>query len=260
MPMHTEVSPYVAVESGFRAYLLNKYESSEVGAIMAFTSEALPGFMRQLDNAFSSLYTISDKSQVNDYIHAISTNVILKNDDAQQPDIRYSDVLREYRRYLSSKFHPEYTKVIDPRQVPGENEDNNDEQFEPEPEHDQMDRGQELLYEGEITTRNVKLRRRSQELRRRCIEYFKDRHGGQVVCECCGFNFSKAYGTTGEGYIEVHHLEPISTTGGIHPVDYQTKLVPLCSNCHSMIHRRPGGGVYDLEGLKEIYQGLRYDD
>ncbi len=45
------------------------------------------------------------------------------------------------------------------------------------------------------------------------------------------------YGNIGEGYIEVHHLNPISQTEGSHKVDPTTDLVPLCANCHAMIHR-----------------------
>ena len=41
--------------------------------------------------------------------------------------------------------------------------------------------------------------------RRKAIEY----HG--LTCNICGFNFEKVYGGRGSGYIEVHHIRPIST-------------------------------------------------
>jgi predicted HNH restriction endonuclease len=40
----------------------------------------------------------------------------------------------------------------------------------------------------------------------------------------------------GEGFIEIHHLEKIST-GGRRRINPQTDLLPVCSNCHSMLHR-----------------------
>lgn len=58
----------------------------------------------------------------------------------------------------------------------------------------------------------------------------------------CGFNFKEIYGSYGDGFIEIHHIKPI--------VDYEDKdqkqtiteaienVVPLCSNCHRMIHRK----------------------
>ena len=36
------------------------------------------------------------------------------------------------------------------------------------------------------------------------------------------------------------HLYPISQTDGEHTIDPATELVPLCANCHAMIHRLKG--------------------
>jgi predicted HNH restriction endonuclease len=65
---------------------------------------------------------------------------------------------------------------------------------------------------------------------------------GVISCDCCEFNFEKFYGKEiGTGYIEIHHLKPI--------FKYQQQelkkfineamknLIPVCSNCHRMIHR-----------------------
>jgi 5-methylcytosine-specific restriction protein A len=108
---------------------------------------------------------------------------------------------------------------------------------------------------------HVTPRERSKELREACIEHFKKLHGGHLVCECCGFDFSLAYKDIGEGYIEIHHRFPFSKTEGEHEVDPITDLVPLCSNCHSMIHRVGGQGeCMSVEELKEKYFiGKRYN-
>ncbi len=59
---------------------------------------------------------------------------------------------------------------------------------------------------------------------------------GSLACEVCGFDFEKAYGELGVGYIEVHHTKPVHTlTPGT-----KTKLADLallCANCHRMAHR-----------------------
>ena len=60
------------------------------------------------------------------------------------------------------------------------------------------------------------------------------------------------YGQLGEGVIEVHHLNPIHLFDDMHPVDYKTDLIPLCPNCHTIIHKLADPG--DLEGLKKIVE------
>ncbi|MBQ2616675.1 MAG: HNH endonuclease [Synergistaceae bacterium] len=59
--------------------------------------------------------------------------------------------------------------------------------------------------------------------------------GKQLKCEVCGFDFEKAYGKLGAGYIEVHHKKPVSE--GVRMTDLNNDLAMLCSNCHRMIHR-----------------------
>jgi 5-methylcytosine-specific restriction enzyme A len=59
-------------------------------------------------------------------------------------------------------------------------------------------------------------------------------HGS--VCAACGFNFGKVYGDLADGYIEVHHIESLALSGPVR-IDPATDLVPLCSNCHSVVHR-----------------------
>jgi 5-methylcytosine-specific restriction protein A len=59
-------------------------------------------------------------------------------------------------------------------------------------------------------------------------------HG--AFCQVCGFDFKEAYGPFGHGYIEVHHIVPVSEMGQGYAVNPVTDLIPLCANCHSMIH------------------------
>ena len=72
------------------------------------------------------------------------------------------------------------------------------------------------------------------------------------TCKCCGFDFVKKYGEVGKNFIEVHHVVPLaSRTERIVP-DVKNDLVCLCPNCHRMIHRKKGGGVYKLPELQKI--------
>ena len=64
-----------------------------------------------------------------------------------------------------------------------------------------------------------------------CIE----RHGHS--CAVCGFDFARVYGTLGEGFIHVHHVVPIGKIGERYQIDPMADLIPVCPNCHAMIHR-----------------------
>ena len=101
-------------------------------------------------------------------------------------------------------------------------------------------------------TKEMEVIRRNPQLRQQCISLY----GYQ--CQCCGMDFAEMYGETlGENFIEVHHLKPISTfeTDGI-PEDFVENLVPLCSNCHSMIHHIEQS-EHPLRELREAYKGTK---
>jgi len=85
--------------------------------------------------------------------------------------------------------------------------------------------------------------------RRRAIEI----HG--AICASCGFDFEKVYGERGRGYIEIHHNKPLSTLDNEQIIDPVTDLIPVCSNCHRMIHRRKDD-VLSIEELKRILKNI----
>ncbi|WP_244906736.1 HNH endonuclease [Neobacillus soli] len=74
-------------------------------------------------------------------------------------------------------------------------------------------------------------------------------HG--LNCAGCGFNFEKVYGERGKDFIEIHHIKPLSTIQEEVVINPETDLVPVCSNCHRMIHRRKDD-VLTIEELKSI--------
>lgn len=56
-----------------------------------------------------------------------------------------------------------------------------------------------------------------------------------VVCDLC---FEERYGSRGKDFIHVHHVEPLGSTG-LTVTNAEKDLVPVCPNCHSMLHREP---------------------
>ena len=62
-------------------------------------------------------------------------------------------------------------------------------------------------------------------------------HG--LECAACGFNFQEFYGDWGKGFIEVHHIQPLSENKGRETeTNPETDLAVLCANCHRMVHRK----------------------
>lgn len=86
---------------------------------------------------------------------------------------------------------------------------------------------------------------RKPELREEAIRI----HG--YDCAVCGFNFEEHYGIRGKEYIEVHHTKPLSSFDGEMEVHPDTDMVCLCSNCHSMIHRKRNA-ILTVEDLRKI--------
>lgn len=62
------------------------------------------------------------------------------------------------------------------------------------------------------------------------------KHG--VTCSVCGFDFKQKYGEIGDGFIHVHHVVPVSKLGPGYVIDPENDLVPVCPNCHAMLHRK----------------------
>ncbi|MHB1689857.1 MAG: HNH endonuclease [Thiomonas sp.] len=109
--------------------------------------------------------------------------------------------------------------------------------------------GETALVEGQQTQRWTTTYERNPQLRADAIRL----HG--VVCMGCGFNFETKYGAIGSGFIEVHHTKPISSFGGAVPVNPSSDLVVLCSNCHSIVHRKRPSPL-SLEALRASVRSL----
>jgi putative restriction endonuclease len=76
---------------------------------------------------------------------------------------------------------------------------------------------------------------RSARLRAEAKSHWRNRRG-RLTCHVCGFDFVERYGELGEDFIEMHHEVPVSQ--GIRTNSVES-LIPLCANCHRMLHRDP---------------------
>lgn len=98
--------------------------------------------------------------------------------------------------------------------------------------------------EGERTTVLVNRYERDRNARDKCIQH----HG--TTCCACGFDFQAKYGDLGKGFIHVHHIVPLSQIGEDYVVDPVKDLVPVCPNCHAIIHRR--NPPLSIEDIREL--------
>ena len=77
-------------------------------------------------------------------------------------------------------------------------------------------------------------------------------------CKICGFDFNIVYGEDlADGYIEVHHIKHLAE--GERNVNPATDLIPVCANCHRMLHRKKKNNVLpaQLKELIKMQQGKR---
>ncbi|MBI2655969.1 HNH endonuclease [Candidatus Woesearchaeota archaeon] len=98
-----------------------------------------------------------------------------------------------------------------------------------------------IIEEGTLKKVTTNQRQRSDLLRRLKIEQVRRENSGRLPCIGCGFDFEEKYGELGQDFIHIHHTEPVHEMD-IHGTQTQIdealrRVVPLCSNCHSMVHR-----------------------
>jgi len=110
-----------------------------------------------------------------------------------------------------------------------------------------LNKEQPSLFEGKSYDIVLSKYERSSEARSKCISHFGP------VCQICNINFYKTYGELGKGFIHVHHKIPLATIRENYQVDPITDLIPVCPNCHAMLHTKRSE-VLTIEDLKNIYE------
>jgi 5-methylcytosine-specific restriction enzyme A len=108
-------------------------------------------------------------------------------------------------------------------------------------------RGVEGIPEGARIRVEVNRYERSPVNRAACIAHYGP------VCRACSFDFRAFYGELGEGYIEVHHRTPVSQMNEAYFVNPIADLVPVCANCHAMLHRTDPPMA--VEALRMLLEG-----
>jgi hypothetical protein len=83
-------------------------------------------------------------------------------------------------------------------------------------------------------TRNI--RERDPVARRLAEAHWRARNGGRLCCFACGIDFGRVYGPRAEGFMHFHHLYPLGDTTGPRMTDPAQDMVPLCPNCHAVVH------------------------
>ena len=101
-------------------------------------------------------------------------------------------------------------------------------------------------YEGAKRQITVNKYERSSKARENAIEH----HG--LNCKVCNLNFLNMYGEIGKGFIHVHHLIPIHEIGKEYKIDYKKDLIPVCPNCHAMLHRKIDNKEPTVEDLRNM--------
>ena len=89
----------------------------------------------------------------------------------------------------------------------------------------------EGYWEGAVKRITVNAFERNADARSACIAHFG------ASCRVCQFDFGARYGELGSGFIHVHHTRQLKDIRVGYAVDPKLDLVPVCPNCHAMLHQ-----------------------
>lgn len=90
---------------------------------------------------------------------------------------------------------------------------------------------------------------RNAKAREKCLEA----HG--YKCNACDTNLEDIYGEIAKDFIHVHHIVPLSDIKEEYKLNPVEDLIPICPNCHSIIHRyKP---ILTVEELRRLIYKTR---
>lgn len=208
----------------FHQFLIKYYEPSLFNAENVFKAIGnVDFFIKKYSTIGKKLLQIKDV----DATRQLRSSMLSHRSFAMGPTISANDfkviVLDRYIEFLNKKEVSAFTTTTTIKQDSDEEE--------------------QKRLEGRLTEAKVLRRQRNRAARQKCLE------DSGYTCYVCGFNFEKAYGEIGKGFLEVHHTKPLATYDDEHVIP-QSELCALCSNCHSMVHRKKNG-VMDVDELKK---------
>jgi predicted HNH restriction endonuclease len=235
-----KVSARVAIESGdYNPFLLEHLKESIQDRFLAFLSIVESAEVNQPEIKVylnKSIFLIEDfKKRLNnppvykvegDIFH-FKSEVLIRLDTSRDVDI-FSWLSR------SIKAMAPISHFVAPPIYSGEN-------F-------QIDSEAEQYSEGSLNYRVHLSRERDPRVIFKAKENFKLKHGGELYCEICKFNFFKTYGERGRDFAEGHHTLPVSKM--IQGDETKVEDIRIvCSNCHRMLHY---GAVITPEELRQL--------
>lgn len=103
----------------------------------------------------------------------------------------------------------------------------------------------ETLFEGKSKEISQTRYERNPQARKICLNH----HG--YSCQICNFNFETYFGELGKGFIHVHHINSIAEIGKEYEINPKYDLIPVCPNCHAMIHsKRPAFTINEIKKIR----------
>lgn len=228
---HKEFRSFMRTEKGEKGqFLTNLMEAAEIHLSRIISSN--------IDDSFTILYDESYSIE-----NLVRYYVIIENHDEWLTVRNGHTSLKSLKYFLSLRSGKEGRDWLSIYETI--KQDFLREQIERQQRKNKEKRFKEDFSEGNVIDSHYERRERDYKARLACIEHYG------CKCAICGFDFEKRYGEIGKDFIEVHHIIPISNSEGEHMVDPINDLIPVCSNCHSILHRkRPD--PYLPEDLKSI--------
>ena len=103
------------------------------------------------------------------------------------------------------------------------------------------------FYEGAVHRIAINSYERNAKARQICLNHYG------FACHVCGTKLDEIYGSIAQNYIHVHHIVPLSQVKENYQIDPIKDLIPICPNCHSIIHRE--NPPLEVEKLKWLIKG-----
>lgn len=220
------------VHKEFRKYLrtAENEKGGRLNELINATENALPALIREhirhdFGCIYDDIYSVEELLSFSSFIKSNEEILAARNGHIS------SKAIDAYIRFYALKLGIDITVIqLQETEILSEQNDEDDES---------------QRFEGRLTEAKVLRRQRNRAARQRCLE------DSGYTCYVCGFNFEKAYGEIGKEFLEVHHKKPLAIYDDEHPIP-QSELCALCSNCHSIIHRKKE--VMDVNKLKKLYE------
>lgn len=188
----------------------------------------LPRFMEvNMGIKVCSIYDILDLNQLQNIYDRIKDNQKWMSFNKHSHASTFTSGLKCYMQFIQSEYYP-FSKTKSIYDTKCEN----------------MSEVSLAYVEGNVFVSHCIGYERNRDARKVCLEHYG------YKCSVCGFDFEKEYGSLGHEFIEVHHIVPVSFVGKQYILNPINDLRPLCSNCHSMIHR--SSSVLTIDELKQM--------